>query len=83
MDEANRRAVPPKEAITGGFSGGADFITYIVAGLLIGMLIDWWTGWRPVMTIIWALIGIGVGVWKMWQKSAVLEEEAKGKSHGV
>jgi len=27
--------VPPKAAITGGFSGGADFISYIIAGLLI------------------------------------------------
>ncbi|MEN8235426.1 MAG: AtpZ/AtpI family protein [Actinomycetota bacterium] len=83
MDGAKRRGIPPKEAITGGFSQGSDLFTYIVAGLLIGLGLDWLTGWRPVMTIIWSLIGIAVGVYRMWQYSAVLEDEAKGRSHGV
>ncbi len=83
MDGSKRRGVPPKEAITGGFSGGADFFTYIMAGLLIGMLLDWWTGWTPVMTIVWILLGIGAGMHRMWQRSAILEEQAKGISHGA
>ena len=83
MDGSKRRYVPPKEAITGGFSGGADLITYIIAGLLIGLLLDWLTGWRPLMTIVWSLIGVGVGVHRMWLRSASIEEEARGKSHGV
>ena len=83
MDGAKRRGIPPREAITGGFSQGADLFTYILTGILIGLALDWLTGWRPVMTVIWALLGIGVGVWRMWQHSASLEEEAKGRSHGV
>ena len=79
MDGSKRRMVPPKEAITGGFSGGADFF----AGLLIGMGLDWWTGWTPIMTIVWSLIGIGAGMHRMWQRSAAIEEQAKGRSHGV
>ena len=83
MDGPRRYGVPPKEAITGGFSGGADFFTYILTGLLIGMLLDWWLGWAPIMTIVWSLLGIGVGAWRMWQRSAEIEEQAKGISHGV
>ena len=83
MDGSKRRGVLPKEAITGGFSGGADFFTYIIAGLLIGMLLDWWTGWTPIMTIVWVLLGAGAGMHRMWQRSAVIEEQAKGTSHGV
>lgn len=83
MEGSGRRLVPPKEAITGGFSGGADFFTYILTGLLIGMLLDWWTGWSPIMTIVWSIIGVGAGMHRMWQRSAVIEEQAKGRSHGV
>jgi F0F1-type ATP synthase assembly protein I len=83
MDGSKRPLVPPKEAITGGFSGGADFFTYILTGLLIGLLLDVWTGWSPVMTILWSLAGVGVGMHRMWQRSAVIEEQAKRLSHGA
>ncbi len=83
MDGSSRRFTPPKEAITGGFSGGADFFTYILTGLLIGLLLDWWTGWSPVMTILWSLAGVGVGMHRMWVRSAVIEEQAKELGHGV
>ena len=83
MDGARDRGIPPKEAITGGFSDGADFFTYILAGLLIGLLLDWLTGWSPVMTIVWALIGVGVGSYRMWVRSAAIEEDADGITHGA
>jgi F0F1-type ATP synthase assembly protein I len=77
------RFVPPKEAITGGFSGGADFISYIVAGLLIGLFLDWILGTGPIMTILWMLAGVGVGFYRMWQRSEHLDEEGRRRSHGV
>lgn len=83
MDGASGRGIPPREAITGGFSGGADFFTYILTGLLIGLLLDRLTGWSPVMTIVWILLGVGVGARRMWVRSASIEEEAEGISHGV
>ena len=75
--------VPPREAVTGGFSKNADFISYIVAGLLLGLLFDWMFGTTPIMIIVWTLLGVAVGYWRLWQSSAELEEEAKGRSHGV
>jgi F0F1-type ATP synthase assembly protein I len=83
MDGESSRGIPPQEAITGGFSEGADFFTYILTGLLIGLLLDWLTGWSPVLTIVWSLLGIGVGSWRMWLRSASIEEDADGISHGV
>ncbi len=77
------RLVPPKDAITGGFSGGADFISYIIAGLLIGLFLDWVIGIAPVMTILWTVAGVSVGFYRMWQRSEHLEEEGKERSHGV
>ena len=75
--------VPPKAAITGGFSKNADLISYIVAGLLIGLFLDWVFGTTPVMIIIWTLLGVAVGYWRLWQSSAELEEQAKERSHGA
>jgi len=83
MDRTKPRRVPPKEAITGGFSGGADFISYIVAGLLIGLFLDWVLGTSPVMTIVWLLAGVGVGYFRMWQRSEGLEEEGRKRGHGA
>lgn len=83
MEAAKRRFVPPKDAITGGFSGGADFISYIIAGLLIGLFLDWALGTSPIMTILWLLAGVGVGFWRMWQRSEHLEQEGRERSHGV
>lgn len=83
-EQATRsKYVPARDAVTGGFSKNADLISYIVAGLLIGLLLDWLFGTTPVMVIIWTLLGIGVGYWRLWQSSAELEEQAKDRSHGV
>jgi hypothetical protein len=35
------------------------------------------------MTIIWSIFGIGVGSYRMWVRSASLEEDAEGISHGI
>jgi len=77
------RFVPPKEAITGGFSDGADLISYIISGLLIGLVLDWVIGTTPVMTIVWSLAGVAVGFYRMWQRSAHLDEEGSRRSHGA
>lgn len=80
---ARSKYVPAREAVTGGFSKNADLISYIVAGLLLGLLFDWILGTTPLMVVIWTLLGVGVGYWRLWQSSSELEEEAKDRSHGV
>ncbi len=77
MPSAKPTIVPPKEKITGRFSEGADFISSIVAGLLIGLVLDGLLGTRPVMTLLWTVAGVGVGFWRMWRQSEDLEEQAR------
>jgi len=83
MQPTKQSLVPRREAVTGTFSPRADLISTIVAGLLIGLFLDWLLGTAPVMVIIWSLAGVGVGSYKLWQSSAGLEEEGRTRSHGA
>lgn len=83
METTKPTAVPARAAVTGEFSQTADLISYIVAGLLVGLFLDWVLGIAPVMLIVWTLIGVAVGYWRLWQRSAHLDEEGKRRSHGV
>ena len=76
------RIVPDRAAVTGGFSSGVDLISSIVAGLLVGLGLDWWLGTRPVFIVIGALAGFGSGFYKLWRYSATLEEQAKERKRG-
>ncbi len=58
-------------------SEAMDFISSVVAGLLLGLGLDWWVGTRPVFTIIGIVLGFVAGFFKLWQASSVLEEQAK------
>lgn len=74
--------VPKRQAITGGLSSGGDLISTVVAGLLLGLGLDWWLNTRPVFIIIGTLAGFGSGFYKLWRHSAVLEEQAKERRRG-
>lgn len=58
-------------------SEAMDFISSIVAGLLLGLGLDWWVGSSPVFTIIGIVLGFVAGFFKLWRVSSVLEEDAK------
>lgn len=75
--------VPNRDAITGAFSKNADLISYIVSGLIVGLLLDWFLSTSPIMVILWTLAGIGLGFWRLWQASSVLDEEGRKRAHGV
>ncbi len=74
---------PKHQAVSGGFSSGADLISSVVAGLLLGLGLDWWLNMDPVFTIIGVVAGFGSGFYKLWQMSAVLEEQAKERRRGI
>jgi F0F1-type ATP synthase assembly protein I len=80
---ARSKLVPPRDLITGGFSKKADLLSYFVAGLLIGLFLDQILGTSPLMTVVWTLLGLGVGAYRLWMASADLEEEGKRRGHGV
>ena len=60
-----------------------DLISSVVAGLLLGLGLDWWLGTAPVFVIIGIIAGFGSGFYKLWQLSAVLEEQAKERKRGI
>lgn len=76
------RLVPQRRMVTGGFTSGIDFISSVVAGLILGLGLDWWLSTRPVFTIIGVIAGFVSGFYKLWQISAVLEEQAKERRRG-
>jgi F0F1-type ATP synthase assembly protein I len=80
---ARSKLVPPRDLITGGFSKKADLLSYFVAGLLIGLFLDQILWTSPLMTVVWTLLGLGVGAYRLWMASADLEEEGKRRGHGV
>ncbi len=83
MQSKQDKLIPARDLITGGFSKNAVLISYVVTGLLIGLLLDWVFGKRPLMIILWTLAGIAVGFFSLWKSSEVLEEQGKARSHGV
>lgn len=63
-----------------GLSAGSesmDFISSVIAGLLLGFGLDWWLDTRPVFIVIGIVLGFVAGFFKLWAASAVLEEQAE------
>jgi F0F1-type ATP synthase assembly protein I len=58
-------------------SQSLDFISSIVAGLLVGLALDWLIGLRPLFIVIGIVLGFVAGFYKLWAASAVLERQAE------
>ncbi len=65
-----------------GSSEAMDFISSLMAGLLVGFGLDWWIGTRPLFIIIGIVLGFVAGFYKLWAASAVLEEQAEERRRG-
>lgn len=62
-----------------GTSASIDFFSSVVAGLILGLGVDWLAGSRPVATIIGVVLGFVAGFYKLWRASEVLEEQAAAR----
>jgi F0F1-type ATP synthase assembly protein I len=60
-----------------GSSASLDFFSSVVAGLILGLAIDWIAGISPVATIIGVVVGFVAGFFKLWKASEVLERQAE------
>ena len=74
--------MPERHSVTGGFSSGVDLISSVVAGLIVGLGLDWWLGTRPLFIVLGVIAGSVSGFYKLWQHSAVLEEQAEERRRG-
>lgn len=68
---------PDRTIVTGGFSPSVDFISSVIAGLLLGLGLDWLVGTGPLFTIVFIIAGFVAGFYKLWRHSEVLEELAE------
>lgn len=65
-----------------GSSVSLDFFSSVVAGLVLGLGVDWLAGSRPIATIIGVVVGFTAGFYKLWKASEVLEEQAAVRRRG-
>jgi F0F1-type ATP synthase assembly protein I len=56
-----------------------DFFSSVVAGLLLGLGIDWLAGTSPWFTIVGVVAGFVSGFTKLWVASRVLEDQAAAR----
>jgi len=69
--------VTSQNAIGEGSSQGFDFFSSVLAGLLLGLGIDWVFGIAPIMVIIGVIAGFVSGFAKLWAASEAIEDEAR------
>ncbi len=69
--------VAARHAIANEFTTGGDFLSSIIAGMLLGLGADYFLNTRPIFVVIGVVSGFGVGFYKLWLASAVLEREAE------
>lgn len=60
----------------GDWSSTGDFFGAILAGLLIGLLLDNMLGTSPWLVVVGVVTGFGVGFQKMYEFSKKIEDEA-------
>ncbi len=74
--------IPDREAVTGGFSPSVDFASSVIAGIVIGVVLDWLFDTQPIFIIVFVVAGFAAGFIKLWRHSAVLEEMAEERRRG-
>lgn len=83
MERPRRRLTPPNDAVTGSMSKKTDFVSYVGAGLLIGLTLDWLLGIGPWLTVGWTLLAVGYGYHRLWHTSSAIVEEMEKHSRGA
>ena len=82
-DPGERPNVTPREplgsryAVGDATSPGFDFISSVIAGLLLGLGRDWVFDTAPIMVIIGVIAGFVSGFVKLWVASKAIEDEAR------
>lgn len=57
-----------------GFAKGGDFLSSIIAGMLLGLGADYLLGTRPVFVVLGIVAGSVTGFYKLWLASANLRQ---------
>ena len=73
------QSVTSKYAVGESTSAGMDFFSSAIAGLLLGLGVDWIFNTAPVFVIIGIIAGFISGFAKLWSTSRILEEQARAR----
>ena len=82
-ETGDRPSVTPAESretknpIGEASSPGFDFISSVIAGMLLGLGLDWVFDTTPIMVIIGVIAGFVSGFVKLWAASQAIEDEAR------
>lgn len=60
-----------------GWSASGDLFASIIAGLLIGLGLDYWLGTSPIFVVILIVVASYGGFRKMYAESEKIEEQAR------
>jgi F0F1-type ATP synthase assembly protein I len=77
QEPESEQLVTSKYAIGEGSSQGFDFFSSVLAGMLLGLGLDWILDTAPVMVIIGVIAGFVSGFAKLWAASEAIEDEAR------
>ncbi len=64
-----------RSGMIGDWSASGDFLGAILAGLVLGFGADWLFGTEPLLLVLGAVAGFGVGFWRMYQIARQAETE--------
>lgn len=75
MSDSDRRPEDPEEAsdMARGWAASGSFVGSILAGTLLGYLVDLWLGTRPWFIVIGIVAGSYSGFVTMWRMSKGME----------
>lgn len=65
--------------ISDGWIQGGSLLGSVLAGMILGLLGDWWLGTDPWLVVIGILLGSYSGFMRLWHYSKVLEENPRGR----
>lgn len=64
-------------AVNDGWMRGGSFVSSIIAGTLLGYLLDMWLGTEPWLVIVGIVLGSYAGFVKMWDYMKKLDDKPR------
>ena len=54
-------------AMSTGFRVASELVANVCVGGLIGWQLDKWTGWSPILLLVFLLLGVASGFWSVYR----------------
>ena len=54
-------------AMSAGFRVATELVANVCVGGLVGWQLDKWTGWSPILLLVFLLLGVASGFWSVYR----------------